>query len=270
MFSGYHLGPQTAEAYLTQIEQTGARWIHGYPSLVSLLASFALQLGRKLSMRWITLGAESVLPQQAQVIEAAFGVRPLQHYGMAEQVANASLWPDGVMRVDEDFAAAEFLSTGHGEHRVIGTNFANLAFPLIRYEVGDIATIPATADPNSLGRVVTSIDGRKEDFVVTRSGALLGRLDHIFKDMIHIREAQIRQDAPGKMTLCIVRGEGYTQRDELQLRSETFQRTGHDVEFDIAYVDALPRTRNGKLRFVVSSVPRGELTAAVSASRKAA
>jgi phenylacetate-CoA ligase len=265
LFSGYHLGPQTAACYLDAIERSGARWIHGYPSLVSLLASYALQAGRRLPIRWVTLGAESLLSQQAQLIADAFGVQPLQHYGMAEQVANISQWPDGRLRVDEDFAAVEFQPLGDDEYRVLGTNFANPAFPLIRYEVGDVVTLGANAtDPRSPGRIVDSIDGRKEDFVITRTGAMLGRLDHVFKDMVHVREAQIRQTERGRMTLCIVRGPGYTDADERQLRSETFKRTGDEVAFDIQYVEQLPRTKSGKLRFVVSTLHGGELTTAVT------
>jgi len=41
-------------------------------------------------IRWITVGAENLLPQQADLIEQAFGARPRQHYGMAEAIANSS------------------------------------------------------------------------------------------------------------------------------------------------------------------------------------
>jgi phenylacetate-CoA ligase len=260
LFSGYHIGPETAACYLDEIERSRYQWIHGYPSLVSLLAHFAVQANRYLPMKWVTLGAESLFPQQAVLIEAAFGVRPLQHYGMAEQVANISLCPQGALHVDEDFAAVEFDPIGGGEYRVLGTNLANLAFPLIRYDVGDVVTLGENScSCGRPGRIVQRIDGRKEDYVVTRSGALLGRLDHIFKDMVNVREAQIVQQNPGFITLRIVKGPNYTDRDEQRLRAETFQRTGREVQFVIEYVAQIPRTKNGKLRFVVSSVAPSDL-----------
>lgn len=264
LFSGYHLSQQTASDYLDAMERSRCRWIHGYPSLVSLLAHFAVQANRKLPMRWVTLGAESLFPQQAAVIEAAFGVTPLQHYGMAEQVANISQCPEGALHVDEDFAAIEFDRLETGEYRILGTNLANPAFPLIRYDVGDVVTLSDSSCGCGLpGRIVERIDGRKEDFVVTKSGALLGRLDHIFKDMIHIREAQILQHQAGRMTLCIVKGPGFTEDDERQLRDETRKRTGREIDFDIQYYPQLPRTKSGKLRFVVSTVRSGGLTSAL-------
>ena len=137
MFSGYHLGAHTARAYLDCIIASKARWIHGYPSLIALLASYAIEFGYHLQINWVTLGAESVLPQQAKVIEEAFGVRPLQHYGMTEAVANVSECPNGRLHVDEDFSVVEFVPADNGAFRILGTNFTNPAFPLLRYDVGD-------------------------------------------------------------------------------------------------------------------------------------
>jgi len=261
MFSGYHLGPSTAAQYLDEVEKSGYRWIHGYPSLVSQLAYFARQLGRRPNIRWVTIGAESLLPQQAQLIETGLGVAPLQHYGMAEQVANISQCPRGALHVDEDFSAVEFVPQGDGTHRVIGTNFCNRAFPLIRYDVGDIATLSdGTCPCGRPGRLVSQIDGRVEDFIITRRGTMLGRLCHIFFDLINVREAQLRQDRPGEMTVLVVRGDRYTEADERQLYAEIFLRVGNDVTFDVQYVNSIPRTKSGKLRFVVSSIRSGQIT----------
>ncbi len=139
LFSAYHLGPETAESYLRAMKSSGAAWMHGYPSLVSLVAHYALEWGIRPSLRWVTTGAENLLPQQIQLIERAFGVRPIQHYGMAEGVANVSQCPRGNLHVDEDFAAVEFVAHPAGGFRILGTNFTNPAFPLLRYDTGDVA-----------------------------------------------------------------------------------------------------------------------------------
>ncbi len=264
LFSAYHLSAETAPSYLQAMVKMGVPWIHGYPSIVSTLAAFSLQLGIRVpGIRWVTLGAESLLPQQAAVIKEAFGVRPLEHYGMAEGVANASLCPWGLLHVDEDYAAVEFLPLEGGGHRIIGTNFTNPAMPLIRYDVGDLAEY----DPASPkcpcgrpGRIVASIDGRQEDFVLTKRGARLGRLDHILKDQVRIREAQILQDQPGHMVFLVVKGGDYSEQDEQALRRETYKRVGDEVDFEVRYVDRLEKTASGKLRFVVSSLKEGQLS----------
>jgi len=262
LFSLYHLSPRNAPAYLEEMQRSGARWIHGYPSMIALLASHALERGVELPMRWITLGAENVLPQQRELIERAFGVRPLEHYGMAEAVANVSMCPRWRLHVDEDLAATEFLADAEGRARVIGTNLSNPAFPLIRYEVGDHAVVGRLeCDCGRPGRVIERLDGRLEDYVVTRSGAKLGRLDHVFKDMQNVREAQIRQTRVGHMSIAVVRGAHWSERDEAELIEALRQRVGDELEFEIDYVDTLQRTKREKLRFVVSTLDQGWISA---------
>ncbi len=260
LFSSYHLNERTARHYLEEMRRARAPWMHGYPSMISLLARYALELGVKLDLRWVTLGAENVLPHQVETIRSAFGVEPIQHYGMAEAVANFSLCRRGNLHVDEDFAAVDFIPMGGDQYQIAGTNFSNPAFGLFRYDVGDIATVTGrTCDCGRSGRVVDRIDGRKEDFVITKRGARLGRLDHVFKDLTRVREAQIRQTEPGKVTIWIVKADGYGERDEEALHREVQKRVGDELLYDIAYTDTIPRTSTGKLRFVVSTVAEGQI-----------
>ena len=215
------------------------------------------------AVRHITIGAESLLPQQRQVIEQAFGVKVRQHYGQAESVANISECEYGNLHVDEDYSIVEFLPIGDGQYRIIGTSLINPAFLFLRYDTGDIATLQVehpdevgegTCQCRSLGRLVKEIDGRKEDYVVLPNGAAVGRLDHIFKDLVNIREAQIYQRQQGQIELRIVKGTSYTDKDEQELLKETRKRIGDDMEIVVRYVDAIERTRAGKLRFVVSEL----------------
>jgi phenylacetate-CoA ligase len=260
MFSAYHLKDETAPAYLEQMRQSGAPWIHGYPSMVALIASYALEHGVEIKARWVTLGSENLLPQQEQLIERAFGVLPIEHYGMAEAVANISMCPARRLHVDEDFAATEFIPVEDGRHKIIGTNLSNPAFPLLRYEVGDFAAIGGlTCDCGRPGRVVERLDGRLEDYVIAKDGAKLGRLDHIFKDLDRVREAQIHQARVGHMVMSVVKGPGYSDQDDRLLREEIVKRVGDRIDFDIEYVTAVRRTGSEKLRFVISTLEHGKV-----------
>jgi phenylacetate-CoA ligase len=265
MFSGYHLSADTFISYIDELNNRQLPWLHGYPSSIAQLASLMLDAGRRLDypVRWITTGAENLLPQQVGLIEQAFGVSPVQHYGMAEGVANISQYTDGNLYVDEDYAAVEFLPNDGGGYAVVGTNLTNYAFPLLRYQVGDIVELPGTAAAPTggfPGRPVTSIDGRQEDYVLLRNGARVGRMDHIFKDMTAVREAQIVQLEPGRIVVRIVRGQKYGEADESQLRREFADRLGDQADVRMEYVDHLQKTSRGKLRFVVSELRRGQVS----------
>jgi len=259
LFSGYHLSPQTSADYLTALDEYSPPWLHGYPSLLSLLAGYLLERGKPLrkSPSIVTTGAENLLPQQKDLMENAFGCPVRQHYGQAESVANISECPRGHLHVDEDFSLIEFvpLIDQPDVYRIVGTNWSNPAFPLLRYDTGDLARLPAERPTCRIaGRVVESIDGRKEDYVVLPSGARLGRLDHIFKDLTQIREAQIYQPDHETIIFRIVKREGYTHTDERRLLGEAQKRLGREVVIKVDYVSCLERSKTGKLRFVVSKI----------------
>jgi len=180
---------------------------------------------------------------------------------MAEAVANFSECEQGRLHVDEDFAAVEFVPLGDGRsYRVVGTNFTNPATPLVRYDTGDIVSLLDGSCPcGRPGRLVERVDGRQEDYVMLRDGARVGRMDHIFKDMVRVREAQIYQTRPGEIIYRVVRGSGYGPEDEQRLLEETRLRLGDGASVRIEYVDEIPRTRSGKLRFVVSEIPGAQV-----------
>lgn len=256
MFSGYHFNEHNAVLYLAEIKRRRLPWIHGYPSLVALLAQYALATGfRDHALRWISTGAESLLPQQRAVIEQAFGVRPIQHYGMAEGVANISECRAGRLHVDEDFALVEFVPDASGALRIIGTALHNRAFPLLRYDVGDLATLAAAPCGCGFpGRTIETIDGRIEDYLLTRDGRRIGRLDHVFKDQVLVREAQIRQQQAGVCEVLLVVDARFGAAEQAALEREFYTRVGDGVSATFTRVEGIPRTRSGKLRLVVSTV----------------
>jgi phenylacetate-CoA ligase len=263
LFSGYHMKDDFMGAYVDELNRRRPPWIQGYPSLLSLLAGYMIERGLTLDYQpfAVTLGAESLLPQQKVLIEKAFGGACRQHYGTTEAVGNISECEAGRLHVDEDFGCLEFLPNGDGTFRVVATGYANDAFVLVRYELGDDVSLPAVGSACSCGRsgrIVEKIDGRIEDYVVTPGGVRIGRLDHIFKDMISVREAQIFQADPGAVEIRVVPAAEYSDADEKQIIQATRQRLGPEIEICIKRVSILERSRTGKLRFVISRIPGGQ------------
>jgi phenylacetate-CoA ligase len=262
IFSAYHISSDTLPYYVRQLRRRRLPWLHGYPSVLALVASYLIDHKQDLGYtpRWITTGAENLMEQQKSAIERAFGVQPIEHYGMAEAVANFSQCSQGALHIDEDFAAVEFVSgTEDTSPVVVGTNFSNTATPLLRYIVGDVVELGMACTCGLPGRIVKRVDGRYEDYIVLRNGARLGRLDHVFKDMDHIRETQIYQHEAGSIDLRIVRNDGYNEVDERNLLADVRKRVGDETVVQIVYVDCLERTSTGKLRFVVSDLTSGRL-----------
>jgi phenylacetate-CoA ligase len=262
-FSAYHMNFNNIKFYVNELQRKQPPWLHGYPSLLGLVASYLLESGTDLGykVKWITTGAENLFANQIDLIEKAFGIRPKQHYGMTEAVANISECNLGNLHVDEDFAATEFLSEEDGKTcRVVGTNLSNLATPLLRYDTQDIiTTTKSSCQCGQPGRLIFSIDGRKEDYILLKNGVRLGRLDHIFKGIVSIKEAQIYQHKIGEIIIRTVRGAGFTSEDHDKLLQESYKRVGTETKVTIEYLEQLTRSPRGKLRFVISEIPSEKL-----------
>lgn len=256
LFSVYHLNKISAKSYVDEINKRQLTWLHGYPSFLAVLAGYIIDLNLKIHhhVQWVTTGAENLMPYQKELITKAFGVTPIEHYGMAESVANFSQCPNGKLHVDEDYSYVEFLPTKISNYyKIIGTNFTNKAFPLIRYDTGDIAKINGSpCNCGRPGRVVDEIDGRCDDYVVASDGTKIGRLP-AFKDMVNVQQAQIHQTRVGEITLKLVVNESFNKNDESNLVSE-LNKMLKDIKIDISYVDKIEKTKNGKLRLVVSEL----------------
>lgn len=258
MYSSLHLSEGTVSFYHKDITRRGLKWLHGYPSSISLLASLISEKGLPPlnCVKWITTGAENLLDHHLQIIKKTFPQAIIRnHYGLTEGVANFSQDINGKWLIDDDFAYVEFIPLDPKNPqlcKIIGTGFSNIAFPLIRYDTGDLALID-----NKKGEFsIIEIYGRQEDYVVLPNGVKLGRLDHIFKNAINVKEAQIHQINIHEIEIRVVKGQSYTTKDETILLNEARSRFGEEVKIIISYVPQIERTKAGKFKFVVSDLKK--------------
>ncbi|MGD9932404.1 MAG: phenylacetate--CoA ligase family protein [Dehalococcoidia bacterium] len=251
LYSVHHLSPRTAPAYLRDLAGRALPWFHGFPSFLASLAQEAVRRGVELRPAWVSTGAENLLTWQRDAIREAFGAEPFQHYGLSEGVANASQCPEGLLHVDEDYAAVEFIPNGDGTHAVAGTNLSNEAMPFIRYVTDDIAVLAEGCDCGLPGRPIASIDGRMEDTIELSDGSRVGMVEHLFWELTGVAEAQVRQHEPGRCTISLVPRLSYTDHERTKLLAESRMRFGDRLDVEIQLVDSIPRTARGKLRLVV-------------------
>jgi len=257
LFSAQHLSESSFRVYLDEIKRSKATWIHGYPSTLSLLANWMTEnnISPPESVKIVTTGAENLTAISAKCISEAFRAPIFQHYGLAESTANFSQEPNGKLYVDEDFSHVEFpLSLDGLSRKIVGTNWHNPAFPLFRYDSGDLCQLTLCEVKGPRSREILSIDGREEDVVILNNGVHLTRLDQIFAEQINIRNAQIYQTVIGEAEFRIVKGTFYKNQDEIMLKEAINQKFGDKCKYDIVYVDQLERTTNGKLRLVISTI----------------
>lgn len=255
MFSPYHLSADTVKAYLDEISRRKMPWVHGYASHVRFLSRLAIEKGLPPleCVKFVTTGAENLLPDYVVDIKKVFPNAIVRtHYGQTEGVANFSQTIDGDWRIDEDFSKVEFIPYDEKNLercRIVGTSFSNLSFPLVRYDIGDVAIVK-WADGKAK---VIGIEGRENEYYVMKDGTKIStmRVYDIFKEAHNVVEAQLRIHGDDGVEMVVVKGGKYSDSDEKEIMSLAKKYLGDGLETSISYTDKIERTKNGKFRAIV-------------------
>ncbi len=124
------------------------------------------------------------------------------------------LRPENSAPISADIAV-EMLPAEDGLFELVGTGFNNASMPLIGYRCGDLVRPAPSKERCACGRwfpLIERIVGRVDDSIKLPDGRSLGRLDHLFKGVEGILEAQIRQDRLDALTIRVVPSGGFNGR----------------------------------------------------------
>lgn len=260
VLSSYHLSVSTAQDYLDALARFDPQVIQAYPSSIGFLASFLESTNRDYGgrrLRGVITSSETLEEETRRLVARRFGCPVFDWYGQFERIAAIGTCEHGSLHVVEDYSFVELLPEEDGLSEVAGTGFNNLVMPLVRYRTGDLVEPAPEGTRCPCGRnfrVVKRVLGRQDDLVKLPDGRMIGRLDHVFKGVEGILDAQIRQDEPDAIRILIVPGAGFGDRTVDTVRHNAVQRLGSGVRIDIEDVAALPRTRSGKFRRVICNV----------------
>lgn len=248
--SSYHLTWANLPSYIEALRRYSPDFVHGYPSSLFLLARHLLERGlTDVRPRAVFTASETLLDFQRAAIEKAFGTKVHNWYGNSEMTCNIVECAAGALHYRMDYGVLELL----GDGTMLCSGLNNLAMPLIRYRVGDVAFARSGVCGCGIEfPMIERIEGRVEDYVRTPDGRWIGRLDHLFKNAVHVREAQLVQPAIDELIIRIVPHEGYSNTEEQVILTEALQRLGESIRLRFEYVSELERTEAGKVRFVVS------------------
>jgi phenylacetate-CoA ligase len=262
IFSSYHISPDNVEAYSRALCAYRPDYIDSYPSAVSSLAGLLREAGLPAPrLRSVVTSSETLLDAQRELVAEVFGARCFDQYGCTEQSVYVSQCEEGTYHVHPEYGIVEVLDAegepvAPGETgEIVCTSFTNDALPLLRYRMGDMATL---GEPGcACGRafpVLIRIEGRVDDVLVTPDGRRVGRLDPVFKGRRTIAEAQIVQTSTETVIVRLVPTREYTDEDGQSVVRELEARLGPEMTIRIEPVEAIERGPSGKFRAVVNRV----------------
>ena len=151
-----------------------------------------------------------------------------------------------VLKMDSDEPADE-----DEMGRLVITDYFNKAFPVIRYENGDIVSMKRMQD----GRVYfTQIAGRKADMLYTTDGRMVYYFRGIsfLEPFMDIKQFQLIQEDYHNFTWVLnTKNTSYEQMIVEHCR----KLFGQDSNYKFVYVDEIPKLRSGKTRMTECRIP---------------
>jgi phenylacetate-CoA ligase len=146
--------------------------------------------------------------------------------------------------------------------RVVITDLSNFAMPLLRYEVGDVASWAAGSCACGRGSArLASVEGREADYVVTASGEYISGIsltDNFATLVPGVSQLQIVQETIERFCFRIVRGREFSADSEPRIASLVRRYFGPTAMFRCEFVDKIPQESSGKYRFCISHVARDD------------
>ncbi|NNM32202.1 MAG: phenylacetate--CoA ligase family protein, partial [Gemmatimonadetes bacterium] len=209
--------------------------------------------------------AETLLPAERRDIEAHFGPVLFDRYGCEEVslIASECDAHDGLHVAAEGLWVEVLGGDASTPGRVVVTDLINRGMPMLRYEVGDLATV--ASGPCSCGRGLPRLGrvfGRTTDILYTPAGAPVSGVSILDTFLIHIpgvKQAQIVQDSLDHVTLRLVPAESYGQPSLDHLHRALDDVFGPEMRRDFEVVDAIAPTARGKFQFSICELDPAQI-----------
>jgi phenylacetate-CoA ligase len=257
-----HINSRKVPHIVDMINREEFQFFSGYPSIISAFCSFVKELNLKIFRppKIVFTGAEKIFGYQKQLIQEILCCTVTDHYGFSEGAGNASKCIYDFYHEDYEFGHLECfnpqINTDGGYFgEILTTGFSNYGMPFLRYRVGDTAT---WSNRNCLcgiqSSIISGIEGRSEEFVITPEGTRILRFDYLFKDTRSIKECQIVQKEIDSLLFRIVKRNTYKKETEEQLIRLVKKWISPTITVHFEYIEEIKRSESGKFRAVISEL----------------
>ncbi|MGF1760323.1 phenylacetate--CoA ligase family protein [Photobacterium sagamiensis] len=259
LLSSFHMTTENLPLYLQAMVDYGVDVIQAYPSSIVTLAKY-LDVKNEYyqgKLKSIMTSSESLSSDDKKLIEKRFKCTVFDWYGLFERVAAIASCEYGRYHILTDYSHVELLDAGDGKHEIVGTNFNNSLYSLIRYKTGDHVVL---SDDEScpccrVFPLIDHIEGRVGDYLIGEDGQRIHILNHIPKGVRGLIACQfVQKSLTYIQILAVVEDKLFTAEQKALLIANTKERVGKSIDVDIGIVTQLPRTKNGKVRQAVREI----------------
>jgi phenylacetate-CoA ligase len=236
------------------------------PSLIARLARFAWKTGADVYQPpLITLTYEFPSALQLRAIRRVFQSPIASSYGTTEAGYVFMECEYGRFHQNADFCRVDFAPLGDGveSHRSVGrifaTTFGNPWFPLLRFDLGDIARLASEPCPcgRDFGMTLSAIEGRLKSLCVAGDGRLVTHreLDDALASVEDLEQYRLVQESLKSVRLEVIGEDSQGKRAASDAGDILQSIFGRGVNIAVAEVHALLPEKSGKFLLTKRDFP---------------
>jgi phenylacetate-CoA ligase len=255
-FNGINLSEDRMTAFAHELIGFRPSYLIGSPGVLSVFARHIQREDIPLRVETVITSFEKLYPHQRKTIEETLEASVRDFYGSRELGSIAAECPHQrtyvcsaenlhLEVVDESGEPCSPGETGE----ILITGLLNYAMPLIRYRIGDMATLSSQQCDNRGLPTLQSIQGRSIGMLVSSEGHLVSTI--FIVDSLPVSRFQVVQESNLDVTVRLVPEKTYDRRHERRIESAVRRRLG-EVKVSIEHVREIPGAKSGKHRYVYS------------------
>ena len=239
--------------------------IYSYGSSMALLATEVESRGASpIHPRLIFTTGELLTQSDREFINRVFSTQVRDIFGIVEMGDVAWQCPvqEGYhlnidsffIEIDVNGAEAEAGAGAMG--RLIITNLHSFAMPFIRYEVGDVLSVPEE-HPCECGCTfprVWVLQGRADDWLYSTAGQRVSPLIFVVASVPGVQQYRMIQKSFDHLIVEIVPGQDYSSATPKKVEEHVKDVLGCDLKAEVVTVPEIPKDPSGKMRRVVSQI----------------
>jgi phenylacetate-CoA ligase len=212
----------------------------------------------------IQVSAETLYPHQRKLIEEVFRCKVYNSYGCREVSSIAHECPKhDKLHICSWLNYVEIVNKkGKGTKgktgKVLVTNLHNYAMPMIRYELGDVATPSKYSCHCGIkSNTLKEIKGRITDIIISPEGNFVHGeyFTHLFYELEYIKQFQVVQETRNRLTITVVTNNQINKNNfENFMRKKIHKEISKRFDIEFKYSRKIPSEKSGKHRFTISKV----------------
>lgn len=256
------------KGFIEQFKQHKFEYINGYCSCIVLLARYCK--GKQLVLKSICptlkvaiVTSEMLFPEDRLLLEEWLGIPVINEYGASEvgliamqntrsnfEINTRNIYVEVVDDMDNILPDGEI-------GRLLVTDLFNKAHAMIRYEIGDLASVTTLKDGT---RIINNLQGRTNDIAILPSGKIVPGLTFyyvtkvVIKNDPYLSEFVVFQKQPALFEIHYVSKKelDHTIKQKVLAAINEYLEPGLQVHF--IRCDQVDRSKTGKLKQFVSEV----------------